>query len=173
MTGIIKVDTIQNNGGTTAMTIDSSGRVIQSALPRFACHLSSSTAINSTSVVDAKFDTIDFNVGGHLAIASSVATFTAPLTGHYQISSSIITDGTESVTWANSMWYVNGDELSSSADLSYRTIEDPQGGAFQHHGISLLIALNANDTLNVKYRNSGDSTTNFRAGCRFTGFLVA
>ena len=26
MTGIIKVDTIQNNGGTTAMTIDSSGR---------------------------------------------------------------------------------------------------------------------------------------------------
>ena len=27
MTGIIKVDTIQNNGGTTALTIDSSGRV--------------------------------------------------------------------------------------------------------------------------------------------------
>lgn len=27
MTGIIKVDTIQNNGGTTAMTIDSSGKV--------------------------------------------------------------------------------------------------------------------------------------------------
>ena len=173
MTGIIKVDTIQNNGGTTAMTIDSSGRVIQSALPRFACHLSSSVAINSTSVVDAKFDTIDFNVGGHLAIASSVATFTAPLTGHYQISSSVLVDGVEGVSWANTMWYVNGNELSSSADLSYRTLDDPQGGAYQHHAISLLIALNANDTLNVKYRNSGDSTTNFRAGCRFTGFLVA
>ena len=27
MTGIIKVDTIQNNGGTTGLTIDSTGRV--------------------------------------------------------------------------------------------------------------------------------------------------
>ena len=102
-----------------------------------------------------------------MAIASSVATFTAPLTGHYQISSSIMTDGTEGASWANSMWYVNDAELSSSADLSYRTIEDPQGGAYQHHGISLLIALNANDTLNVKYRNAGDSTTNFRAWLSF------
>ena len=140
----------------------SGSQVILPEKPRFACHLSSSVAINSTSVVDAKFDTIDFNVGGHLSIASSVATFTAPLTGHYQISSSIITDGTEGVSWANTMWYVNNAELSSSADLSYRTIEDPQGGAYQHHGISLLIALNANDTLNVKYRNADDSTTNFR-----------
>ena len=140
MTGIIKVDTIQSNGGTTAMTIDSSGRVIQSALPRFACILSSSTAIKSTSVVDAKFDN-RLQRRRSFGYRSSVATFTAPLTGHYQISSSIITDGTEGASWANSMWYVNNDELSSSADLSYRTIEDPQGGAYQHHGISLLLPL--------------------------------
>ena len=37
MTGIIKVDTIQNNGGTTGLTIDSSGRVLNLAKSAFLC----------------------------------------------------------------------------------------------------------------------------------------
>ena len=35
MTGILKVDTIQSSGGTTGLTIDSSGRMFTPARPAF------------------------------------------------------------------------------------------------------------------------------------------
>ena len=44
MTGIIKVDTIQNNGGTTGLTIDSSGRV-NLAKSAFLCGISNGTQL--------------------------------------------------------------------------------------------------------------------------------
>ena len=39
MTSIIKVDEIQNKNGTTAITIDSSGRILQPAKPVFKMEL--------------------------------------------------------------------------------------------------------------------------------------
>ena len=87
MTGIIKVDTIQNNGGTTGLTIDSSGRVRQPALPSFHAYIYNSdsnprfqTSGGTHNLVP--FDTTTYNVGGGFSTSSK--SFTAPIAGNYQ-----------------------------------------------------------------------------------------
>ena len=85
MTSILKVDNIQHSGGTTGLTIDSSGRVLTPANPKFSVRLATATSSsNFTSISDVPFDTTDFDVGNCIAISSDVATFTAPVTGYYQ-----------------------------------------------------------------------------------------
>ena len=64
----LKVDTIQHSGGTTAQTIDSTGRILTPARPAFHAHDASGAAHielthNTWQVVP--FDTTSINTGGH------------------------------------------------------------------------------------------------------------
>ena len=46
----LKVDTIKSTGGTTAMTVDSSGRVLRSVLPAFRVGLTSQQTSTSAGL---------------------------------------------------------------------------------------------------------------------------
>ena len=82
MSSILKVDAIQNTAGTSALTIDSSGRVLQPARPCFTATLTSGD-ISSTN--DLVFNNEVFDIGGNYS--TSTGKFTAPITLTLKITS--------------------------------------------------------------------------------------
>ena len=87
----LKVGTIQDHANSNnALLIDSSGRVTAPANPKFGVRLGTTTGNNDYTTpanipnYDVPLDTEDFDIGGCMSIAGSVATFTSPITGYYQ-----------------------------------------------------------------------------------------
>lgn len=175
MTSIIKVDNIQNSSGTAALTIDSTGRVSQPAKPAFHIHLSATTSgIDATATeTDVPFDTIDFNIGSCVAISSDVATFTAPVDGIYHFNSMVQIQSAESAGWVDTQWHIDGAKVGSQSDLSYRVLNEPDAAmTYTPMMQSQAVQLNANQTLNVMFRISADTSVVIRRGTRFSGYLV-
>ena len=81
MASILKVNTIQDaTNSTTAMSIDSSGRILTPAKPLFSAYRDSSGVEGLTGTI--VFNATRSNVGSHFS--TSTGKFTAPLTGNYQ-----------------------------------------------------------------------------------------
>lgn len=176
MMGTTELDlaTIKDSTGTnTALTIDSDGRVLTPANPKFSVYLSATSASTdfSSAAGAVPFDTIDFNIGSCVAISSSVATFTAPITGYYQFNLFVNFSNCESANHINTYLQKDG-AFSSNSDLDYRYIEDPSGATYNMASTGALIYLTANQTINPMITVNGDTSVTIRDGSRFSGFLV-
>ena len=166
----LNVNTIANLSGTTAATIDSAGRILQPANPKFSVQLAvNSSQADYTSNSDVPFDTIDFNVGSCVAISSSVATFTAPITGYYQFNLVVGFGQIDGAAHVSTYLAIDGETPDND---TYRNIEDVQGGTYQTNTTAALIYLTANQTVNPAVFVHTDTSVNIRPGTRFSGFLV-
>ena len=90
MTGIIKVDTIQNNGGTTAMTIDSSGFVKTTQ-----CHFHGRLASNQdiTRATNTKVTGMTTNeLDSHSAFDGTTFTVPSGQEGIYLVTGNVFFD---------------------------------------------------------------------------------
>ena len=175
MASIIGVETLQHTNGTTAATIDSSGRILQPANPKFSVRLETSTSSNdytSTSTSNVEFDTEEFDVGGCVAISSNVATFTALVTGYYQFNLSVTFQDTGGAGHLSTYLSIDGSTTSSSTNEDYRTLTDPQGGSYIALTSSHLIYLTANQTVNPRLHVHSDTSVVIRVGTRFSDYLV-
>lgn len=87
ITTTAQIGTIKDAGGNaTAMTVDSTGRILTPARPYFRVGMiTSQTGITNANVI---FDTVKDNVGGHYS--TSNGRFTAPIAGVYQFGHSIL-----------------------------------------------------------------------------------
>ena len=84
MASTLKVNTIQHTGGTTGMTIDSSGRVSQPQKPSVTVDISGSGYINVSNGNPIPFNNVQFSQGGgNSAFNTSTYKFTCPLSGIY------------------------------------------------------------------------------------------
>jgi hypothetical protein len=87
VSGNLDVGTIRDAAGTnTAMTIDSTGRVVTPARPAFLAYKTTSGSINYSSAdsISADMTATEFNVGSHYQTSGSdVGKFIAPIAGHY------------------------------------------------------------------------------------------
>ena len=81
MSSILKVDTIQNTGGTTGLTIDSSGSFTSPAKPSFFAQITNGI-VSGTNV--GVYNNVLHNIGN--CHSNSTGTFTAPLTGVFHFS---------------------------------------------------------------------------------------
>ena len=178
----LKVGTIQDHANSnTAISIDSFGRVTEPVKPCFAVTTSRGVTGNYTggTGLNLPFDVIEFQRGGTVVAISgsgdnTVATFTAPITGIYQFNYTVNLANTGNSNAFNStMLFIDGAQVSSSNDQSYRNLDDPESGLYHALTSSFLISLNANQTVNPMLQASGDSSITVRIGCRFSGFLVA
>ena len=81
----VKTDTIKNQAGTSAMTIDSTGRVFQPAKPMMSVRGQANSVANSAAYTDFKevtsWSVTDVNIGNCL----SNGRFVAPVTGNYHL----------------------------------------------------------------------------------------
>ena len=155
MTGIIKVDTIQNNGGTTGLTIDSSGRVTL-GVPVYVKCTGAATTLTSTGSYDTlDMSTLSFQSGGFSLASDKV---TVPVTGAYRYSFAVAKNFT-----------------SDRRAMGVRIQKNDSGGVEQYdhftmkhvsgttHGMMTgggIVECSANDTVRVQVReydsNNGD-----------------
>ena len=81
MSSILKVDTIQNTGGTTGLTIDSSGRLLKPVIPFGQASTGASPVTGGNKL------TLDSNIisGGGLTVDQTNERMIVPVAGLYRI----------------------------------------------------------------------------------------
>ena len=148
MTGIIKVDTIQNNAGTTGLTIDSSGRVLTPARPAFNVGFSSSgnLSLNDDTLIPFDNDSSNncYDLGSNFNTTTS--RFVAPVTGTYMMLLTVFINTSGSLSC---QMKVNGSVLNNGADTMAGFKND--AGTSSH--LNLILQLNATDYVEAFTRN--------------------
>jgi hypothetical protein len=177
MTSIIKVDEIQSKNGTSALTIDSSGRILQPAKPAFKMEMGvASGATNWGNHTDGhKFlpDTMRFNIGGHAEITATQGQFTCPVDGLYCMMYRLNFDSMAAAVYVNAYFMLNNSPINGSRDRSGRNIEDPQGGNYHTSNNTELFQFSAGDVISVNFFTHSDTSSNLRDGSVFQGYLVS
>jgi len=139
-----KVNTIKHTGGTTAMTIDSSGRILKPAIPRFSARMGGSgMSSNSESWTTMVFDNTLVNNGS--CYNTSNGQFTAPVAGDYWFSTHVL-QGSSSPAYGVLKWLKNG-STSYTGNTCYASTYD------SWMSLSVILTLAANDTLVVQSYN--------------------
>ena len=83
---VLKVDSIQNTGGTTALTLDSNGFVIPKAVA-FSVYKSGNQSLSSGTWTEVSWDVEEFDTAGFFNTSNS--RFTPQIAGYYQINFSV------------------------------------------------------------------------------------
>jgi len=132
MSSILKVDTIQNTGGTTGLTIDSAGRMLKPVIP-FGQAGMAGGAISAGNKL-----TLDSNIssGGGLTVDQTNERMIAPVAGLYKIGFTHLADNTTSTV---------GVEMRKNGTRIEGSRTQVKGHTYQHLGSNLLITLAVND----------------------------
>jgi hypothetical protein len=172
MASELHVDAIKHSGGTSAMTIDSTGRVVTPARPFFHVYVDNSgNNVTSGSGNDlVQFDGVTTNIGSHFNATSSGNgySFTAPVAGIYQFNWNLSIYGISSGNWIRQRVYKNGSSLQIHGYMDSQTTDD------QNLNSAFSLLLSANDYIQF-YANSQVSTFYYSAGTTWntcTGYLV-
>ena len=172
MTSTLKVNQIQNLAGTTALTVDSSGRILTPARPAFHARLTSGSTEGKTGTL--VFNTEDFDIGSNYD--TSNGRFTAPVAGiYYFVYDALVSGSTGGAALADGVasyfqFIKNGSEGNWSK-RSYAYVS----GATQYNTMHLVecIQLAASDYVQVKVGAQYayvDASGNYDP--TFQGFLI-
>ena len=172
MASTLKVNTIAHSGGTTAMTIDSAGRVLQPAKPAFRAEKRASNQTYSGGQPKITFEHEVFDINGNYDTSNS--RFVAPVSGVYFFQSTLRFVGdNNTLDYGKLMLFINGSINSDLFQFNVRT--DYMQNS--HINGSCLVQLNANDYADIRVEMSGNNPVihAHSGGARtyFTGFLVA
>jgi hypothetical protein len=173
MASILNVDSIRNAAGTSALTIDSSGRVTTPARPAFFAYRATgdSSDNNYTSATQVNFDSIQHNIGNCFSTSSNK--FTAPVDGVYNFSWQVRMGNVTSAGYIYSALRKNDNVAWGSGLYIYANLEDPQGGSYQTAGTSVTVQISAGDEIDVMVVVNGDTSTRIQNNTTsFSGFLV-
>ncbi len=163
------VQNIKYDASTTAMTIDSSGRVSRSLIPAWRVTLQSDQNHSANSSFDVTFDKTsgDGNfIQGGCTISSGIVT--VPLTGIYQVSANIRMNNVNS-NYIELYLPVNG----SGSDRLY-AIEGNPYEPYHSVCVSGALSLSANDNVKVLMYCGGDTSHTVKSGnlSSFTGVMI-
>ena len=166
---ILRTNQIQDTSGNSAMMINDSGVVSQSAKPSFFAHMTGGNWVdNVADDTVLPFNTTLHNIGNHYS--TSTYKFTVPITGVYFFSFQLYLSNGGGSQYAglgknNAIIHTgNGDNY-------------PLIGIFQATGsddytktASGTLSLSVGDTIDV--RVIGSTTDYFQAMCQFHGFFI-
>ena len=171
MASTLKVQNIAHTGGTNALAIDSSGRVLQPAKPSFRAEKRASNQTISGGQPKITFEHETFDIGGNYDTSNS--RFVAPVSGVYFFQSTIrfVADN-QTLDYAKVMLFING---SINSDLFQFNVRSDYMQNSHVNG-SCLVQLTATDYAEINIEMSGNNTVvhAHSGGARtyFTGFLV-
>ena len=170
----VNLSTIKDStGNTTAMTIDSSGRILTPARPAFSCRPNGAmNFINQPYWKTTVFQTVDFDIGSNL---NAGGYFVCPVTGIYQFNLHMRFDsvgtgyiiiclaselsGTATPT-TNANLYFNSYVINGSPNSTYDSLST-----------SLTISMTAGDNV-MPWHYSADTFYTVSTASSFSGFLV-
>ena len=170
--GSVLVDTIKSDNGTTALTIDSSGRVLTPARPAFSLFYDSSGTEGVGHGSTVVFTGDHSNIGTHYN--TSTGKFTAPVSGFYHFN--LVAFGCNSsggAVSANDSSVVSLYDHTNSATLA-RSYHYTQTGVF-HPNMSFSSAHYLSSSTEVSIVPGSLSYLYSDASdiyCKFSGFLI-
>ena len=175
----IKTDTIKNQAGTSAATIDSTGRILQPAVPAFSAtkHDGSGAAYLTGHIT---FDTVTLNRGN---CWDGTNKFQAPVAGVYQFNMCGFAAGTSGgLTNQDYKGYLQKSQQSNFSDVSGSTGHLAQTYAYLGSSIAgyltitmaATVELAANDYVRYYVHAAAlyTNTASSRYSPVFSGFLV-
>ena len=156
MASILNVDQIRNAAGATAMTIDSSGRILTPARPAFSATASGGFNITSGTIT---YDSEQFDIGGNYN--ASTSEFTCPVAGIYSFSFSYYA---VNLTTARASLYKNGSVYAYGVRVENND-SAPQSGT-----TTIVMQCSANDEIYIGWQEgSVHINTNYN---HFSGYLI-
>jgi len=161
-TGFISIYT--NNA--EALKIDSAGHITKPLQSAFMAYANEQTDIAVGSNVNVAFANERFDQNGDF---SGGNTFTAPITGRYQLNASVYLLYVDA---AAAYYYI---ELQTSNELYYSIIDPDfgQDAVYWTFTLSHLVDMDANDTAVIRlYQANGTSQTHINANSFFSGYLA-
>lgn len=162
------VDNIASKtGGTDALTIDSSGRLLTPARPRFLVERSSEISQTATGWNTVPFDNKLIDVGNNYNISTNE--WTCPLTGFYQFNYGVRIEAGDAAPYHVGALWVDGAGSGTIHDISYYI-----NSATEHHSTihkSFALNVNAGTVLQLK-TIIGDSSYIIKLHSSFGGYLV-
>ena len=171
MASILKVNEIQHTGGTTALTVDSSGRILQPQKPAFRAYRTSSWVIPTTTWTDFAAQATIFNYGNNYD--SGTGRFTAPVTGLYWFHAQWF--GSVAPNRGIAALYVNGTQSGSGRGVQTLYLGSTSNGGITYAATG-LINLTAAEYVNfMTYQESGGNVTanNSNYLSYWCGYLVS
>lgn len=163
----LDVATIRASNGTTAATIDSTGRLLTPARPRFLVNRSADSSQTATSWNTVPFDTELFDVGDNYNLSTNE--WTCPLTGFYQFNYGVRIEGGDAASFHLGALWVDGSGSGTIHDISYYI-----SSSTEHHSTiqkSFAVNVSAGTVLQLKYI-VGDSSHTVKMRSSFGGYLV-
>lgn len=142
---ILKVQEIQHTNATSAMTIDTSGRILTPTRPTLFADMDNGSSaaydtINNMAVVPYR------NVISGSGISLSEGVFTIPITGFYQVNATILNNNLEDLEIALT---IGG---TSSSDIVLRAFSNDDNRFVQLH---MALQLSANDACRIINASGG------------------
>ena len=151
------------------MRIDSSGRVRKPLQPSFQVRYPGTTALNAGgSGIILVYNSAFHNVGNHYN--TSNGRFTAPVDGIYIFHAQIRVDG-----FGGNYSYLSLEHFSSTGvqqSNKGRDLQDGNNSSYLNHLISQNVYLLANEYVQIRYQNNGDSSVNIDSDSYFSGYLL-
>ena len=139
--------TVKTNGGTDALTIDTSGRILQPAKPAFRAHKSSTqTASGSNELIT--WNTTEINQGN--CFGSNV--FTAPIAGIYVFSIVALTPNNSSIEDFKFMNQKSGGSLTNLVNF-----RNANASGHETMGGTMIHNMDANETVGVYLTSANDA----------------
>jgi len=172
MASELHVDAIKHSGGTSALTIDSSGRVLQPSVPAFRVSLTSDQSITATGdhVIEWNEGTTsesdnNFTQGG---FSWSSGVVTVPVAGVYSFSVILRVDNVGSGYLVAKM--SKNDDTSANRD-GYMIDGSPPSNYTNLTG-SNIFKCNANDNIRMLINTSADTNYTVQNQSHFSGHLI-
>ena len=166
MTSIIKVDNIQSSGGTAALSIDSSGRVLTPARPAWSAYLSADSAqTTQNAYITAPWNATAINDGN---FNTSTHAYTTPVAGLYHINYSFRLDNADGGAYiiAN----IAFDGTSASNNQAY--VIESNEGPYHSMTYSGIFELSASVAITNQIYVAGDTSWTMKNYGQFSGYLV-
>ena len=172
MTSILKVDEIQNTGGTTALTINTDGRILQPAKPAWRVGLTGNHVIDAAG---GSGTTITFNstsssqhdfIQGGCTLSGGV--ITVPVAGVYQVNTTMRVNGLDTG------YVIARITKNGGVDGRQETyiINGSPDGTYDNLVGSDCFLCAAGDNLRVQVAAQSDTSWNIGIDSQFSGFLV-
>lgn len=163
MASIIGVETLQHTNGTTAATIDSSGRILTPSRPAFKAYKGTGGSITYAggAVVSADMDTTEFNQGGHYSTSTGI--FTAPVDGLYHFGTTLFNNSTSEQRCSISV---------TPHGVSNRFAGQGQSSQYNDFSVSGIIELTSGNTVYVTTSYSSTIIYQGESHSYFWGYLV-
>jgi len=167
----ILVNTIGHTGDTTAMTIDSTGRILQPAKPAFQVVKTGDQSVSSATVTKIEWTTAVTDVGGHFSTTNNE--YTIPVSGMYNIQCCLRGKAdAATMDYIIIYLYLDGAILKNLGQLNIRNDELNNS----HVNGSVNVHLTAGDVISFYGSISGSGTAfGGNSGGHFTycsGFLI-